>query len=40
MEILDYYLKVAPTVQNAMDIFKGEWALMLPTKYKDSYVER
>ncbi|MDB9512757.1 class I SAM-dependent methyltransferase [Kamptonema animale CS-326] len=30
MEILDYYVKSAPSVQNALDIFQGEWASKLP----------
>jgi len=30
MEVLDYYIKSAPNSQNALDIFKGEWASMLP----------
>lgn len=30
MEIIDYYVKSAPSVQNALDIFKGEWASKLP----------
>lgn len=30
MEVLDYYIKSAPSSQNALDIFKGEWASMFP----------
>ncbi|WP_228042676.1 MULTISPECIES: hypothetical protein [unclassified Tychonema] len=30
MEIIDYYVKSAPSVQNALDIFQGEWASKLP----------
>jgi uncharacterized membrane protein HdeD (DUF308 family) len=28
MEVLDNYIKSAPNSQNALDIFKGEWASM------------
>lgn len=30
MEVLDNYIKSAPNSQNALDIFKGEWASMFP----------
>lgn len=30
MEILDSYIKSVPTIQNALDIFTGEWATRLP----------
>lgn len=30
MEVLDYYIKSAPSSQNALDIFKGEWTSMFP----------
>ncbi len=30
MEVLDSYIKSAPNSQNALDIFKGEWASKLP----------
>ena len=30
MEIPDYYVKSAPSVQNTLDIFPGEWASKLP----------
>ncbi|MGB8688946.1 MAG: class I SAM-dependent methyltransferase [Microcoleus sp.] len=30
MEIPDYYVKSAPSVQNTLDIFQGEWASKLP----------
>jgi hypothetical protein len=30
MSILDQYVKLRPTPQNALDIFKGEWASSLP----------
>lgn len=30
MEILDAYVKTNPSAQNAVDIFKGEWASMFP----------
>ncbi len=30
MEVLDSYVKSAPTSQNALDIFKGEWASRFP----------
>ena len=30
MSILDQYVKSAPSAQNALDIFKGEWASRLP----------
>ncbi len=29
-QILDYYLTTAPSTQNALDIFKGEWASKFP----------
>lgn len=32
MEILDFYVKSAPSAQNAIDIFKGEWASKLPNE--------
>ncbi|MEG4515237.1 class I SAM-dependent methyltransferase [Microcoleus sp. AT9b-C5] len=31
MEVLDSYIKSAPNSQNALDIFKGEWASMFPS---------
>ena len=31
--ILDAYVKSAPSAQNALDIFKGEWASVLPPPY-------
>jgi hypothetical protein len=31
--ILDAYVKSAPSPQNALDIFKGEWASVLPPPY-------
>ncbi|HKR01923.1 MAG TPA: DUF1698 domain-containing protein [Pyrinomonadaceae bacterium] len=33
MSILDEYVKSAPSPQHALDIFKGEWASILPTAY-------
>jgi hypothetical protein len=33
--ILDSYVKSAPNVQNALDIFKGEWASKLPSPFAD-----
>jgi hypothetical protein len=30
MSILDHYIDSAPTVQNALNIFRGEWASTLP----------
>ncbi|MGK7893775.1 MAG: class I SAM-dependent methyltransferase [Xenococcus sp. (in: cyanobacteria)] len=38
MEILDYYVKTAPSIQNALNIFKDEWASLLPTGYRESYI--
>src|SRR4028119_931287 len=34
--ILDAYVKSAPSPQHALDIFKGEWASLLPPPY-DQY---
>ena len=34
--ILDAYVKTAPSPQNALDIFKGEWASLLPPPYDTS----
>jgi hypothetical protein len=33
MTILDVYVNKAPAPQNALDIFKGEWASRLPTHF-------
>jgi hypothetical protein len=33
--ILDEYVQIAPTDQNALDIFKGEWSSHLPGRWKD-----
>ena len=33
MDILDSYITSAPSKQNALDIFKGEWASELPNKF-------
>lgn len=30
MSILDSYVKTAPSAQNAVDVFKGEWSSLLP----------
>ncbi|MGL5510179.1 MAG: class I SAM-dependent methyltransferase, partial [Microcoleaceae cyanobacterium] len=38
MEILDFYVKSAPSVQNAIDIFKGEWASKLPNELSSQCV--
>jgi len=35
MEILDSYIKSAPSPQNAIDIFKGEWASRFPENLTD-----
>ncbi|NER35428.1 MAG: DUF1698 domain-containing protein [Oscillatoria sp. SIO1A7] len=34
MEILDSYVTSTPSAQNALDLFKGEWASKLPDLYK------
>ncbi len=31
MDILDQYIKTFPTLQNTLDIFKGEWSSKLPS---------
>lgn len=33
MKILDVYVKTAPTAQNALDIFEGEWSSALPRSF-------
>lgn len=33
--ILDSYIKSDPSLQNALDIFKGEWASTLPSPFSD-----
>jgi len=33
--ILDEYVQIAPTDQNALNIFKGEWSSRLPGRWKD-----
>lgn len=38
MEILDFYIKSAPSIDNAMNIFKGEWASKLPDEFSSQYV--
>ncbi|MGE5655407.1 MAG: class I SAM-dependent methyltransferase [Actinomycetota bacterium] len=38
MEILDYYVKSAPSNQNALDIFKGEWTSSLPGSFSSLQV--
>ena len=35
LSILDEYVQTAPTDQNALDIFKGEWSSHLPGCWKD-----
>jgi len=35
MNILDSCVKVGPTPQNALDIFKGEWSSKLPGSFSD-----
>jgi hypothetical protein len=30
MEILDQYVRTVPSIQNSLDVFKGEWASKLP----------
>lgn len=33
--ILDSYVKLSPSAQNAIDIFQGEWASVLPSPFSD-----
>jgi hypothetical protein len=30
LEVLDRYIDLPPSVQNALDIFQGEWASLFP----------
>ncbi|MDY6937650.1 MAG: class I SAM-dependent methyltransferase [Cyanobacteriota bacterium] len=33
MDVLEYYLHTAPSIQTTLDIFKGEWTSKFPSKY-------
>lgn len=35
MEILDTYITSAPSQQNALDLFKGEWASRLTDNFQE-----